>query len=94
MKGVDTIARIRREFFIRGRSIKEICRALHVSGNTVRKVIRSGTTALTYERTVQPMPKLNPWQDELDRLLSTNAARPPRECLTLIRIYETLRGLG
>ncbi len=94
MKGVDTIARIRREFFIRGRSIKEICRELHVSRNTVRKVIRSGTTALTYERTVQPMPKLGPWQNELDRLLSTNAARPARERLTLIRIYETLRGLG
>jgi orotate phosphoribosyltransferase-like protein len=42
MKGVDTIARIRREFFIRGRSIKEIVRDLHVSRNTVRKVVRSG----------------------------------------------------
>ena len=45
MKGVDTIARIRREFFIRGRSIKEIVRELHVSRNTVRKVVRSGETA-------------------------------------------------
>mgnify|MGYP000097181159 CR=1 FL=1 len=26
MKGVDTIARIRREFFVRGRTIKEIVR--------------------------------------------------------------------
>ena len=42
MKGVDTIARIRREFFTRGRAIKDIVRDLHVSRNTVRKVIRSG----------------------------------------------------
>ena len=58
MKGVDTVARIRREFFIRNRPIKEIVRELHVSRNTVRKVIRSGATALSWEREVQPLPKL------------------------------------
>ena len=36
MKGVDTIARIRREFFVQGKSIKEIVREQHVSRNTVR----------------------------------------------------------
>jgi len=41
MKGVDTIARVRREFFVRGRSIKEIARELHISRNTVRKIVRS-----------------------------------------------------
>src|SRR5918993_1462032 len=94
MKGVDTIARIRREFFIRGRSIKEIVRDLHVSRNTVRKVLRSGATALTYEREVQPLPKLGPWRTDLDRLLLTNAGKPPRERLTLMRIFEALRGEG
>ena len=94
MKGVDTIARIRREFFIRGRSIKEIVRDLHVSRNTVRKVLRSGATALTYEREVQPLPKLGPWRTALDRLLLTNAGKPPRERLTLMRIFEALRGEG
>jgi transposase len=94
MKGVDTIARIRREFFIRGRSIKDIVRDLHVSRNTVRKVIRSGATSFAYEREVQPLPKLGPWRDDLDRLLATNASRQPRERLTLIRVFEALRGLG
>ena len=69
MKGVDTVARIRREFFIRKRPIKEIVRELHVSRNTVRKVIRSGATALSYEREVQPLPKLGQWLGDLDRLL-------------------------
>ena len=55
---MDTIARIRREHFVHGRSIKEIVRALHVSRNTVRKVLRSGKTAFAYERDVQPLPKL------------------------------------
>ena len=94
MKGVDTIARIRREFFTRGRAIKDIVRDLHVSRNTVRKVIRSGATAFAYEREVQPLPKLGPWRDDLDRILTTNAGRSGRERLTLIRVYEALRGLG
>ncbi len=94
MKGVDTIARIRREFFIRKRPIKEIVRELHVSRNTVRKVVRSGATSLSYEREVQPLPKLGQWRSDLDRLLLTNADKPSRERLTLMRIFEALRGLG
>ena len=47
MKGVETIARIRREFFVRGKTIKEIVRELHVSRNMVRKVLRSGATEFT-----------------------------------------------
>ena len=94
MKCVDTIARIRREYFVRGKSIKEIVRDLHVSRNTVRKVVRSGVTVLEYERSVQPMPKLGPWKADLDRLLGENSGKSVRERLTLIRIFEELRGLG
>lgn len=56
MKCVDTIARIRCEFFVQGKTIKEIVRELHVSRNTVRKVIRSVTTAFEYERSGNPAP--------------------------------------
>ncbi len=56
-KDVDTIARIRREFFVCGKFVKEICRELHVSRNTVRYVLRSGETSYEYEREVQPRPK-------------------------------------
>ena len=53
---VETIARIRREHFIKGKTIKEIARDLKVSRNTVRKVLRSGETSFEYERVVQPRP--------------------------------------
>ena len=91
---VETIARIRREFFVQGKTIKEIVRDLKVSRNTVRKVLRSGATAFTYEREVQPLPKLGRWREELDRLLAVNEAKPTRERLTLVRLFEELRGLG
>jgi DNA-binding transcriptional regulator LsrR (DeoR family) len=35
---VETIGRIRREHFVKGKSIKEIARDLKISRNTVRKV--------------------------------------------------------
>ena len=38
---VETIAKIRRAYFSLGKSIKEICRDLHVSRKVVRKVVRS-----------------------------------------------------
>src|SRR5271166_3307906 len=94
MLTVETIGRIRREHFIKGKTIREISRDLKVSRNTVRKVLRSGETSFEYERDVQPRPKLGRWSADLDRLLAVNAEKPSRERLTLIRVFETLRDLG
>jgi len=91
---VETISKIRRAHFVDGKSIKQICRELRLSRNTVRKVIRSGATEFTYDRTTQPRPKIDPWRSDLDGLLAENARRPKRERLTLIRIYEELRNRG
>jgi transposase len=91
---VETVARIRREHFVKGKTIKEIARDLGVSRNTVRKVLRSGETSFEDERNVQPRPKLGRWTSELDELLESNAAKPAREQLTLIRVFEELRGRG
>src|SRR5512144_74251 len=91
---VETIGRIRRERLVKGKSIKEIARDLKISRNTVRKVLRSGETAFEYEREVQPRPKLGRWTEMLDVLLTGNAAKPAREQLTLIRVFEELRERG
>jgi len=91
---VETIAKIRRAHFLQGKGIKTICREFGLSRKVVRKVLRSGATEFRYERTVQPLPKLGRWRDELDRLLTANDARAARERLALIRIFEELRGLG
>ena len=91
---METIGRIRREHLVKGKSIKGIARDLKVSRNTVRKVLRSGATSFSYEREVQPRPKLGRWKAELDRLLTTNAGATARERLTLLRLFEELRTLG
>ncbi len=94
MKSVETIGRIRREHFSKGKAIKEIVRDLRVSRNTVRRVLRSGETKFTYEREIQPRPKLGAWTSEIEEQLESNETKSPRERLTLIRIYEDLRGRG
>jgi len=91
---VETIAKIRRAFFQQKKAIKTISRELKVSRKAIRKVIRSGATEFRYERSVQPMPKIGPWRERLDALLLANIGKAPRERLTLVRIFEELRGLG
>src|SRR5208282_4940656 len=91
---VETIGRIRREHLSKGKSIREIARDLKISRNTVRKIIRSDETALSYERQIQPRPKLGRWKADIDGMLAKNADAPTRERLTLIRLFEELRALG
>jgi transposase len=91
---VETIGRVRREHFVKGKTIKEIARDLKISRNTVRKILRSKETSFSYDREIQPRPKLEDWSSDLDRILEANADKSLRERLTLIRIFEELRGLG
>src|SRR5271165_6792496 len=84
---VETIGRVRRAHLREGKSIKEIARALKISRNTVRKILRSDETSSSYEREIQPRPKLGRWKADVDWMLTKNADAPARERLTL-----TIRG--
>jgi transposase len=91
---VETVAKIRRAYFVQKKPIKEICRELRISRKVVRKVLRSDATEFRYERDAQPLPRIGPWQSDLDGLLGINDGKPSRERLTLIRIFEELRNRG
>jgi transposase len=91
---VETIAKIRRAYFVQRKPIKAICRELGLSRKVVRKVVRSEATEFRYRRERQPLPKIGPWRDELERLLLANEGKASRERLTLIRVFEALRGSG
>ncbi len=91
---VETIARIRRDHLVKGVPIKKIARDLRVSKNTVRKVVRGDETSYSYERKIQPLPKLGPWVEELERRLEANEKKPRRDRFSLLRIHEDLAALG
>src|SRR5207253_10402590 len=82
---LESIAKIRRAFFVQGKSIKLICRDLNVSRKVVRKVIRSEATEFRYEREAQPLPKIGPWIDQLNELLLANEGRAGH---LVSRLYE------
>src|SRR5271166_509786 len=50
---VETIAKVRRAYFIQQKPIKAICREFRLSRRVVRKVIRSEATEFHYERRQQ-----------------------------------------
>jgi transposase len=91
---VETIGRIRRERLVKGKAIKQIARDLGLARNTVRKVLRSGSTSFEYVRENQPHPKLGAWRGDLDAMLAENEAKAARERLTLVRLFEALRSRG
>ena len=91
---VETIAKIRRAYFIEKKPIKQICRDFRMSRNTIRKVIRSGATEFSYDRSHQPHPKIDPWRADLDAMLAENESKLRKERLTLVRVYEALRNRG
>src|SRR6202158_1495240 len=88
---VETIAKIRRAYFAQKKPIKAICREFRLSRKVVRKVIRSEATEFRYERGRHPLPRIDPRRAQL---LLVNEGKAARERLTLIRIFEELRGLG
>ena len=60
----------------------------------MRKVVRSDETSFRYERKVQPLPKLGPWVEELERRLEAREGENKRDRLSLLRIFEELAELG
>ena len=88
------IAKIRLDHLVRGVPIKKIARDLRVSKNTVRKVVRGDETSFSYGRKIQPMPKLGPWVEELERQLEANEKKARKDRLSLLRIHEDLASLG
>jgi hypothetical protein len=72
---LETIAKIRRAYFVQQKTIKAICRELRVSRKVVRKVLRSEATEFRYERSEQPLPRIGRWRESLEEMLSSNEAR-------------------
>ena len=86
---VETVVRIRREH-AGGKPIREIARDLRLSRKVIRKAIRAPDGAFDYHRSVQPLPRIGPFQERLDVLLAENEARARRDRLRMTRIHDLL----
>lgn len=88
---VETIAKIRRYYFVEKKKIRAISRELNLSRNTVRKVIRSGATSHEYQRKVSFTPKLEDYTDQLDKFIEENQAKSKSHRMTAQRMYELIQ---
>jgi len=99
MVTVDTIARVRRAYFVQGRKIKAIARDLRLARNTVRDILRAGSdgaeqTERRYVRKELPLPQLGAFVSALQAMVTANATRSKRARLTYQRMFEELRLQG
>jgi transposase len=83
---VEQWAELRREYFVGGKSIKELARSTGLSRNTIRRALRSERPP-SYQRAPKPR-VLDPFKDEIHRLLRED----PK--LSGIRVRELLAPLG
>lgn len=82
MVGVEQWAEIRRLYFVKRLSIKEIVRCTGHGRNTVRRALRSGGPPC-YRRPPRPS-KLDPFRDEVHRLLRAEPRLPGRRVRELL----------
>src|SRR5438552_16828224 len=82
---VETIAKVRRAYFIQKKPIRTICREFRLSRRLVRKVIRSESTQFRYERGRQPLQPIDPSRAQLAGLSLAHEEKPAGEPLTLTR---------
>ena len=86
MVDVEQWAELRREHFVRGVSIKQLVARTGLSRNTVRAALRAPQPP-KYQRAPAGS-KLDPFKDEIHRLLKSDAAMPGQ------RIRELIAPLG
>ena len=75
---VETIAKIRRMYHVHGKGFKAIARELHMSKNTIKKIIKDDNTRQGYKRTRQPYRVLASYKAELTKRLEFDKKEPKR----------------
>ena len=91
---METIRKIRLAHLRHKKPIRQIAREMKLSRNTVRKIIRSDVTELSYERKVQPRPKLEPYKEQLIQELEGDLLKPPKHRRSALLLFEHLQREG
>ena len=91
---MESIAKIRRMYYVEGKGIRTIARALNISKNTVKKVIRSDKTKFELTQHNRKKPALENHLGTLHQLLEENSKEPLRRRMTARKLYQQLQASG
>ncbi len=91
---MESIRKVRLAHHRDHKPIREIARDFNLSRNTIRKILRTGATDFSYERKVQPRPKLAPFKEQLAKYLTEDSTKPPKQWRTALLLFEQLQREG
>lgn len=91
---VESIQKVRLAYHRGHKSIREIARDYNLSRNTVRKIIRTDATEFTYERKVQPRPRLELFKGQLAKYLTEDKVKPVKQRRSALLLFEQLQREG
>lgn len=91
---VETIRKIRLAAHRDQKSIRQIAKELNLARNTVRKALRNDQTAFSYERKLQPRPKLGPYTEKLVEQLEADQKLPKKMRRIVQILFEELQIQG
>jgi len=87
---VNEKERIRRAYYIEGKSIRQIQRETGHHRETIRKALEDGAAPRYTRQEPRPCPVLDPVKPIIQRWLDEDEARPPKQRHTAKRIHERL----
>ena len=86
--------RIRRAYYMEGKSMRQIERELRHGYWTIRKALDSAVSLPYTLKGPRPAPVLGPYRAQIEQLLSENANLPRKQRYTSHRIYKVIRAEG
>ncbi len=91
---VDKIERIRRAYYVEGKSMRQIAREYQHSRHTVKKAIASPEESQYRLKEPREAPVLGPYKERIKALLAENEQLPGKHRLTGHRIYQLIQAEG
>ena len=86
--------RIRRAYFVEGKSMRQIEREMHHGYWTIRKALESAAPQPYTLSKPRPAPKLGPYKEKLDKLLEKERNLPRKQRYTTHKLYELMTAEG
>ena len=94
MLTVVDFEKIRRAFYIEGKSMRQIERELSHSRHTIKKALKHAEPPGYVQRQARNCPVLGPYKARIDELLAQNKQLPRKQRYTGSRIFQELKKVG
>jgi transposase len=91
---VEAREKIRRAYYVDGKSQRQIARELHCSRHTIKKALNGAEPDKYTLKAVRPAPVLGLYKGRIEALLTESEGLPRKQRYTGHRIYELLWGEG